>query len=142
MKKNRDGIITSGIYDGLIYEHLNPVVEKLALVLFTTVDFDKESKSRIEQCMSQGHVVYASFQSSNLSLLILYNILKRNKYPLPVFALEYNPFWFQDMGCIARRLWQYFSSTILRKQYEYVLDTDYVESLIRDNKYINILSNK
>ncbi len=136
MKKNRDGIITSGIYDGLIYEHLNPVVEKLALVLFTAVDFDKESKSRIEQCMSQGHVVYASFQSSNLSLLILYNILKRNKYPLPVFALEYNPFWFQDMGYIARRLWQYFSSTILRKQYEYVLDTDYVESLIRDNKSI------
>ena len=135
MKKN-DGVITSGIYDGVIYERLNPLLEKLALVLFNTVDFDGESCSRIEECSKKGHVVYASFQSSNLSLLILYNLLRRHNYPLPVFALEYNPFWFQDIGFITRRLWQFFSSTILGKQYEYVLDTDYVESLIKDNKSI------
>ncbi|MCX8123033.1 MAG: 1-acyl-sn-glycerol-3-phosphate acyltransferase [Spirochaetes bacterium] len=135
MKKS-DGVITSGIYDGVIYERLNPLLEKLALVLFNTIDFDDESRSRIEECAKKGHIVYASFQSSNLSLLILYNLLRRHKYPVPVFALEYNPFWFQDIGFITRRLWQFFSSTVLGKQYEYVLDTDYVESLIKDNKSI------
>lgn len=135
MKKS-DGVITSGIYDGVIYERLNPLLEKLALVLFNTVDFDAESCSRIEECSKKGHIVYASFQSSNLSLLILYNLLRRHNYPIPVFALEYNPFWFQDIGFITRRVWQFFSSTVLGKQYEYVLDTDYVESLIKDNKSI------
>ncbi len=135
MKKS-DGVITSGIYDGVIYERLNPLLEKLALVLFNTIDFDAESCSRIEECSRKGHIVYASFQSSNLSLLILYNLLRRHNYPLPVFALEYNPFWFQDIGFITRRLWQFFSSTVLGRQYEYVLDTDYVESLIKDNKSI------
>lgn len=136
MHKSDKGIITSGIYDGIIYERINPFFEKLAHVLFSTVDFDAESHSRIQEFSKKGHVVYASFQSSNLSLLILYNVLKKHKYPAPVFALEYNPFWFQDMGYIYRRLWQYFSSIVLRKQYEFVLDTDYVESLIKDDKSI------
>ncbi len=144
MADNDKGIITSSVYDGQIYSRLNPVVEKAASLLYRNVDFDDESLSRLNEVNNRGRIVYASFHSSNISLLILYNKLKQHGFQLPVFALEYNPFLFQNVRYIARRVQKFFSRFFLRKKYDYVLDTDYVEELLRDDNSIllSLLSKK
>jgi len=138
------GIITSSVYDGQIYNRLNPIVEKLAGILYGNVDFDEESLSRLNDLSEKGRFVYASFHSSNISLLILYNKLKKHGFQPPVFALEYNPFLFQNFRYIARRVKKFFSRFFLRRKYDYVLDTNYVEELLRDDNSImlSLLSKK
>lgn len=135
----------SNIYDGQIYERLNPLVEKVTGVLFRKIDFDDESlKTLTELSGEKQHVVYASFHSSNISLLILYNLLRRHNFEIPALALEYNPFLLQAFGFVWRRIIKFFNQLILRKKYAYVLDTDYVKNIVLQKKSIilSLLSQK
>ena len=135
----------SNIYDGQIYERLNPLVEKVTGVLFRKIDFDDESlKTLTELSGEKQHVVYASFHSSNISLLILYNLLRRHNFEIPALALEYNPFLLQAFGFVWKRIIKFFNQLILRKKYAYVLDTDYVKNIVLQKKSIilSLLSQK
>ncbi len=136
MKKgDESGIITSNIYDGEIYERLSPLVEKIAGVLFRRIDFDEESAKTLNGIQSSGaHLVYASFHSSNISLLILYNLLRRRGFTPPVFALEYNPFLLQSVSFVWKRIVKFFSETFLGRSYASVLDSGYVEELVTAGK--------
>lgn len=136
MKKgDESGIITSNIYDGEIYERLSPLVEKITGMLFRRIDFDEESAKTLNGMQSaNAHIVYASFHSSNISLLILYNLLRRHGFTPPVFALEYNPFLLQTLSFVWKRIVKFFNQVFLRKSYVSVLDTGYVRELITGGK--------
>ncbi|TAL29642.1 MAG: hypothetical protein EPN93_21375 [Spirochaetes bacterium] len=135
--KNDTGIITSTVYGGEIYERLNPIVQKITRVLFRNVEFDKESIATLEEFASGGkNTVYASYHSSNFSLLILYNLLRRHGYNPPVFALEYNPFLLQTVSFLWKRLVKGFYQLVLRRKYEHVFDTNYVQELFAGGKSI------
>ncbi|HDP80157.1 MAG TPA: hypothetical protein ENN21_04870 [Spirochaetes bacterium] len=135
--KKDNGVITSNIYDGRIYERLNPLVERLTGFLFRRVDFDAESLAALEECVAGNRrIVYASFHSSNISLLIFYNLLRRKGYETPVFALEYNPFLLQKAGFVWKRLVKLFNRVVLRKKYRYVFDTNYVRDLVERKESI------
>ncbi len=135
--EKKSGIITSNIYDGEIYQRLNPLVEKLTGILFRKMGFDEESFKILGEYHAQKkNIVYASFHSSNISLLILYNLLKRHGLETPVFALEYNPFLLQTAKFVWKRLVKFFNHVILRREYKYILDTGYIEELIQQKKSI------
>lgn len=138
MKNGGDsGIITSNVYDGEIYNRLNPLVEKITGVVFRNIDFDAESLKTLRQCSAENrHIVYASFHSSNISLLILYNLLRRHGFEPPVFSLEYNPFLLQTVGFVWKRIVKLLDQVILRRKYKFVLDTDHVRELITGGKSI------
>ncbi len=93
----------SRLFDGLIFDRINPVVEKIVGFLFRKIDFDAESLATLQR-LGDESVVFASFHTSNLSLLVLYNLLKRNNLKTPRFAMEYNPFMLQSFKYVLRRL--------------------------------------
>nr|HPO45997.1 hypothetical protein [Spirochaetota bacterium] len=138
MKNGDDsGIITSNVYDGEIYNRLNPLVERITGLVFRNIDFDAESLKTLRECSAENrHIVYASFHSSNISLLILYNLLRRHGFEPPVFSLEYNPFMLQTVGFVWRRIVKLLDQVILRRKYKFVLDTDHVRRLITGGKSI------
>jgi hypothetical protein len=84
----------SPLFDGLLFEKINPLIEKAISFFFRKIDFDTESLLTLKK-HSDGNVVYASFHTSNLSLLLLHSLLKRHGLKTPKFALEYNPFMLQ-----------------------------------------------
>jgi len=79
------------LFNGLVFEKINPLLEKLVKFLFRKITFDNESLETLKKYSAES-IVFASFHTSNLSLLLLYILLKRYNFNTPKFALEYNPF--------------------------------------------------
>ena len=126
------------IYNGTIESQRSQIIDKLIGYIFRKIDFDNDSLQTLKDHSQKGNVVYASFHSSNISLMILYNLLKKHKLELPEFALEYNPFFLQTLRYIGKRIIKYLSENILRKEQEYILDGDYIEKLLLEKKSILI----
>ena len=135
---------SDAFYGGEISKDLNPLLEKIIGFLFKKLEIDRESIQILKEYSEKGNVIYASFNSSNISLLILYILLKRNQFTPPAFALEYNPFLLQTFRDLLMRGLRFFSRTILRRKHRDILETDYIENLIRENKVIllSLLSRK
>ena len=133
----------SYLFDGIVFEKLNPLVEKAVNLLFRKVEFDNESLQTLKD-YADKNLVYASFHTSNFSLLLLYTLLRKYRFKTPIFALEYNPFLLQSVKYIAKRLSRLFSIFFLRKRYKDILETDYVEELLRNKRSIlvSLLSRK
>lgn len=145
VKSNKPKTPTSKIYDGELYDHINSIVEKFMGVLFNKIKFDEESlKILTEFTSTKKNIVYASFHTSNISLIILYNLLRNHNFEKPVFALEYNPFLLQPIGFIWKRILKLFNQLILRKKYKYILDTDFLQNLILNKKtfLLSLMSKK
>jgi glycerol-3-phosphate O-acyltransferase len=135
---------SEGIYDGDINKDLNPLIEKIIGFLFRKLEIDRESIQTLKEYSEKGNIIYASFNSSNISLLILYILLKKNQFTPPAFALEYNPFLLQTFRDLLKRGLRFFNRIFLRKKYQDILDTDYIENLIREKRVIllSLLSRK
>ncbi|MCU0821387.1 MAG: hypothetical protein MUC95_02800, partial [Spirochaetes bacterium] len=133
-----NGDISRKILGGIIEENRRILIEKFIGIIFKKIDFDKESIQTLKEYSSRGHVVYASFHSSNFALLILYNLLKKHRLKLPVFALEYNPYSLQSFELIWKRIRQFFSEFFSGKKTGSILESDYLERMIRGRKSIII----
>ena len=132
------------IFEGLLPETVSGIRGRIAKYLFRKVEFDQQSLDYINEYSSKGAVVYASFQSSNISLFMLHSVLRRHNINPPVFALDYNPLAIQSIRYIWKRFVRLISRAVFRKKYPFVLDTDHIETLLKDGKSIlfPILSRK
>ncbi len=132
------------VFGGIIEENRSILIEKFIGIIFGKIDFDHESLQTLKEYSTKGHVVYATFHSSNFALLILYNLLKKYRMKLPVFALEYNPFSLQTFEIIWKRIKQFFYGIYSGKKAEFILEGDHLEKLIRAKKsiIISLLSKK
>jgi len=132
------------IFEGLIRDKLNPIVDKICELLFRNIKFDNESLQTMNEYSGKVNMVYASFHNSNIALLILYKLLKKNQFETPVYAIECNPFMFQSIGYILLRIKKFFLQFLLRKDYPLLYNSDYIEHLIRKRKniIISLLSEK
>jgi hypothetical protein len=99
------------VFDGLVFENPNPLISFLAGRMFRKVHFDNESLQTMKD-YSDKNIVFASFHTSNVALLILYFLLKRKGFKTPAYALEYNPFFLQPLRYIFRRISKYFNSAL------------------------------
>lgn len=136
MKGQNGRLTSSDDFDGVIDGHINPLVEKVTRFLFKKFDFDTESLRTLKEYSDKKNIVYISFQSSNISLLILHVLFKKHNLEMPIAVLDDNPFLLQTPAHIWRRLVNFFRRVILRKEYPYILDTDYIENKIKDKKSI------
>lgn len=143
MNGKKKGIL-SNIYDGVINETLVPFIEKVTNLLLLRIDIDAESLKTLKEYSRKGSIVYASYHSSNFSLLVLYNALRTNGIETPAFALEYNPFLLQTLRFVWKRIIKFLGRVIFRRKYKYILDTDYVETLLRNRRSVllSLLSRK
>ncbi len=90
MKKDK-ALVSTFISDSEVDTFHNRLFSRFIKVLFRNMCFDSESSVTLEKYSRKGHIVFASFQSSNTSLLILSNILRKTGHPSPLCAPGYRP---------------------------------------------------
>ena len=108
-KENHEISEFSNDLDGVIDGNINPLLEKITSFLFKKIDFDNESLQTLKNITEKGNIVYVSFHSSNISLLILYYLLKKHNIELPIVALEENPYILQTIKHVWKRIIKYFN---------------------------------
>ena len=124
------------VFEGFLPEKVAGLRERLAGFVFRKAEFDEISLNYIKEYSSKGAVVFASFQSSNISLFMFYMVLRRHGIKPPAFALDYNPFLLQPIKFLWRRLYKGIAKTFLRRKYPYVLDTDHIEELLQKKESV------
>lgn len=131
------------LFNGLVFEKINPLLEKLVKFLFRKITFDNESLETLKKYSAES-VVFASFHTSNLSLLLLYVLLKRYNFNTPKFALEYNPFLLQSVKYIFRRITKPFYVLFSKESKTNRIDADFIEMLLRekDSILVSLLSKR
>ncbi len=144
MNDNEKILISSYIFHGLVDDKSNAFLDKLIGLLFSSIDFDKESLNTLQDYKSDGKKVFVSFQTSNVSLLILNNLLRKHNYIPPHLALEYNPYLFQALVDVIRKIGIIFSRLFLKKIYKEISDFHYIDKTLNENKSIalSLLSNE
>ena len=105
-------------------------------LLFRRIDFDEESLALLREYSSKGTLVFASFQSSTTSLLILMNLLRKHDIPLPEVALGYRPYLFQTLGDWATIAVVFIRRLFNKGQYRDVDDEEYLAGLVGEQKTI------
>ncbi len=130
--------------DGTIDPDFSSIAEKITGYLFRQVNLDNESIDLIKKYSDNGTVIFASYHSSNLALLIFNNVLKKNNLDSPVFALESSPVLLQPLINVFERIISQMLKWMLRERTRYILDTDHVENLVRGKKtiYLSVLSRR
>ncbi len=142
MKRN-DLIHQEYLFDGAVFDKSNPLLERLIRFLFRKVDFD-DSSLKILQEYSEKKIIFASFHTSNLSLLILNSLLKRHGYQTPSAALDYNPFMAQPVKYLIKRSIRKFKSLFSGEGENQYINTELIEELLNQNNSVllSLLSRK
>ncbi|MFW5807438.1 MAG: 1-acyl-sn-glycerol-3-phosphate acyltransferase [Spirochaetota bacterium] len=92
------------ILSGLIVDGLSGYRKLLASFLCRKAELDDESIRIIREYNKKGAVVFASFQSSNIALLMLFKLFHKNGLTLPKIALEFNPVLLQTVSYVIKRI--------------------------------------
>ncbi|HPA72720.1 MAG TPA: hypothetical protein PKY31_10650, partial [Spirochaetota bacterium] len=131
------------LFDGAVFEKINPLLEKLIGFLFRKVSFEGASLKTLQD-HANSKVIYASFHTSNLSLLIFYTLLKRHDFKIPAAALDYNPFMFQPAKYLFRRLIRNFERLFAGGSDRDQIDTSFIEGLLKSGSsvLVSLLSPK
>ncbi len=136
--------LSAYINASLIKRRTNYLMEKLIHLVFMKVDFDEESLHTLDECSQKGRVVYASFQNSVTSLLILMNTLRKHDLPVPHLALDFELYSLQIVSNVFKRLYRFFTLLIQKIEHEPIGDQEFLEQTIRENKGLtfSLLSRK
>ncbi len=131
-------------FDGVIDGFINTFLEKITGILFRRISFDNVSLQTLKELSDKKNIVYVSFHSSNISLLILCHLLKKHGIDIPIVALEENPYLMQTLRHLWKRIIRSFKKAFLRKEYPHIFDTDYIERNMDTGKtiLISLLSRK
>ncbi|MBN2403214.1 MAG: 1-acyl-sn-glycerol-3-phosphate acyltransferase [Spirochaetes bacterium] len=127
---------SSTAFDGVIDGFINSLLENFAGFLFGKIDFDAESLQTIKEYSNKNNIVYVSFHSSNISLLIFCHLLKKHNIDLPIVALDENPYMMQTIKHLSKRVIKSIKKRLFGKKYEDIFETDYIEKQLWDKKSI------
>jgi glycerol-3-phosphate O-acyltransferase len=142
--KNKHKYIFRASFDGVIDGFINSLLEDFAGFLFRKVDFDAESLKTLKDYSVKNNIVYVSFHSSNISLLIFCHLLKKHNIDLPIVALDENPYMMQTIKHLSKRVIKSIKRRFFGKKYQDIFETDYIERQLWDKKTIlvSLLSRK
>jgi len=124
------------INGSLVKRRTNFLMEKIIRLFFMRMNFDEESLRTLADCSQKGKVVYASFQNSMTSLLILMNSLRKQDLSVPYVALDFRLYSLQIASNIFKRLYRFFSRIFKQLEYEPVGDQDFLGKVVADNQVI------
>jgi glycerol-3-phosphate O-acyltransferase len=128
MSKSNSNLVLSG----LIVDGLKGFRKVLASFLCRRAELDDESIRIVKEYSEKGSVVFASFQSSNISLLMLYNLLNRNGLELPKIALEFNPYLLQTITYLFKRLLRRLTHPFGPRGFQF--DSDSIKGELDENR--------
>ncbi len=126
------------IANSLVPRMLNNLLGRIINLLFRKLDFDNESLLIMEQYREKGHHVYASFQSSNTSLLLLDNLLKKHGFNSPDLALGFIPYILQTVANGFTRAYQAIRSLLNSSRYTEISDEEYIANSVKSEKPVII----
>ncbi len=140
----RKKTVSSYIYNSRVERRSNIFLENIIRFLFRKVNFDIESINHLQEASKKGRVVYVSFQSSFTTLIILVNLLRRNRFPIPVMALDFTPYLFQAVSSALKRFFRSIKRAASKEKFEQVGDIDFIQETVREGNSIilSLLSRK
>ncbi len=132
------------ISKGLVSRRSNIFLVTFVKMLFHGVDFDPESLAVLKSNYADKKAVFVSFQSSNTSMLILINLLRRHGFKVPDLAMDFTPNLIQIFSNSYRKINRYFYEIFSKEQLKTIHTGEYMKQLIVGNKTIvlSLLSRK
>jgi len=135
LEKNKT-VYSSHISNGIVQRRTNFMFDRIVRFLFRKVDFDAESLATLEEYSGKGMSVYASFLSSNTSLLVLNNLLKRNKFDHPFFAMDFTPYFVLLISNMFRKFVGFFTGLAGKEKPVKISESEFLEEILRQDRSI------
>ena len=122
----------------------NYILEKVIRLFFRKIDFDDESLLNLNEYIGKGKAVYVSFQSSNTSLLLLLNILRKHNFDVPEFALDFAPDFLQSVSGFFNSILRFLLKIFSKKKDEAASDFEFIKNGLNNDKplVLSLLSRK
>ncbi len=134
---------SSGLTGNFISRKSNRIIGKIVKFLFWTVKFDSESLLIIGKYSKKEAIVYASFESSQTSLLLFMNLLKKNRIPLPSAAFGFSRYLIQFLLDWAVKPFKFLRRLIIKKRAHEISDYDTMKhALEKGHLILPILSKR
>jgi glycerol-3-phosphate O-acyltransferase len=132
------------ISKGLVSRRSNVFLVTLVRILFRGVDFDPESIAFLKSHYTDKKTVFVSFQSSNTSMLILINLLRRHGFKSPDLAMDFTPNLIQIFSNSYRKVNRYFTEIFSKENLKSIHTGEYMKQLIDGGRSIvlSLLSRK
>jgi glycerol-3-phosphate O-acyltransferase len=125
-------------YSGHLYDEQNFLQFRLAKTFLSRVTLADEYVESIKKLSSEGVVIYALNQRSELNSLIIYELFKRKDMPIPVYCHGMNMSFWQPMPQMLKFFWSSFRRRLGKEQKAWLGKLAYIEKVVGEKKSIVI----
>ena len=125
-------------YSGRLYDEQNFLQFRLAKTFLSRVSIADEYVEAIKKLSTEGVVVYALNQRSELNSLIIYELFKRKGLPDPVFCHGMNMSFWQPLPKMMKFLWSSFLRRFGKEQKAWLDKLVYLERIVNEKKSVVI----
>ncbi|MGP8153861.1 MAG: 1-acyl-sn-glycerol-3-phosphate acyltransferase, partial [Smithella sp.] len=125
-------------YSGHLYDDQKFFQFRLVKTFLSRVSIADEYVEAIRKLSTQGVVVYALNQRSELNSLIIYELFKRKGMPIPVYGHGMNMSFWQPLPKMLKFLWHSFLRRLRKEQKAWLGKLAYIERTINEKKSIVI----
>ncbi len=125
-------------YSGRLYDEQNFLQFRLAKTFLSRVSIADEYVEAIKKFSTEGVVVYALNQRSELNSLIIYELFKRKGLPDPVFCHGMNMSFWQPLPKMMKFLWSFFLRLFGKEQKAWLDKLVYLEKIVNEKKSVVI----
>ena len=125
-------------YSGHLYDEQNFLQFRLVKTFLSRVSIADEYVEAIKKLSSEGVVIYALNQRSELNSLIIYELFKRKGIPIPVYCHGMNMSFWQPLPEMLKFFWSSFLRRFRKEQMAWMGKLAYIERTISEKKSIVI----
>jgi glycerol-3-phosphate O-acyltransferase len=125
-------------YSGHLYDKQNFLQFRLAKTFLSRVSIADEYVEAIKKLSSEGVVIYALNQRSELNSLIIYELFKRKGIPIPVYCHGMNMSFWQPLPEMLKYFWSSFLRRFRKEQMAWLGKLAYIEKTVSEKKSIVI----
>lgn len=125
-------------YSGHLYDEQNFLQFRLAKTFLSRVSMADEYVDSTRKLSTEGVVVYALNQRSELNSLIIYELFKRKEIPIPTYCHGMNMSFWHPLPQMLKFFWSSFRRRLGKEQAAWKGKLDYIEKVIKEKKSIVI----
>ncbi len=125
-------------YSGHLYDEQNFLQFRLAKTFLSSVSITDAYVDAVRKLSTEGVVVYALNQRSELNSLIIYELFKRKDIPIPVYCHGMNMSFWHPLPKMLKFFWSSFLRRLKKEQVAWQGKLAYIERTIKEQKSIVI----
>lgn len=131
------------ILRGRVKRRTNDFYLFIIRIIFRKIDFDRISIQNLRDYEGKGKIVFVSFQSSNVSMLVFVNLIKRYGFPVPEISFDFLPNILQKISNIWKKLFSWYDY-FFRKDDSQITSREYIHRLLNSGGVLllSLLSKK